>query len=497
MKYQVYNPYLPESEFIPDGEPHLFDGRVYIYGSHDEAFGTKYCPGDYVVWSAPENDLSDWRCEGVIYEKTQDPSNRDGKLDLWAPDVCRGSDGRYYLYYCLSFHHEIGVAVSETPAGKFEFFGHVKYPDNIRNGAVLREFMPFDPAVLNDDGRIYLYYGFAPAEEKEMSIPNPDDLDIPDEEKEKLREIAARFEQETFSEYNMVAELEPDMITLKEVPREMVPGGHHTEGTGFEGHGFFEASSIRKVNDMYYFVYSSHKSHELCYATSKYPDRDFKYGGILISNGDIGINGSEKPVNVIGNNHGGMVKADGQWYIFYHRQTNGTEYSRQGCAEKIYIDPDGKIGQAEITSCGLNDGPLIGEGSYPAYIACHITDPSTLSQIDYGDPILTRQTRITSTPDGKRQYITDIADGSMVGYKYFQCADEKAIRINIDGDFSGHVYVYMDKERKQKAGEADIVCGSMTKVEIPVEIDDGIHAVYFYFTGTGKCNMTELSFVKK
>ena len=81
-----------------------------------------------------------------------------------------------------------------------------------------------------------------------------------------------------------------------------------------------------------------------------------------------------------------MVKADGQWYIFYHRQTNGTEYSRQGCEEKIYIDPDGKIGQAEITSCGLNDGPLIGEGSYPAYIACHITDPSTLSQIDYGDP---------------------------------------------------------------------------------------------------------------
>lgn len=48
MKYQVYNPYLPKSEFIPDGEPHLFDGRVYIYGSHDEAFGTKYCPGDII-----------------------------------------------------------------------------------------------------------------------------------------------------------------------------------------------------------------------------------------------------------------------------------------------------------------------------------------------------------------------------------------------------------------------------------------------------------------
>ena len=115
MKRQVYNPYLPEYEYVPDGEPHLFEGRVYIYGSHDEAFGQRYCQGDYVTWSAPEDDLSDWRYEGVIYTKTQDPSNRDGKMDLWAPDVCRGADGRYYLYYCFSFYHEIGVAVSDSP----------------------------------------------------------------------------------------------------------------------------------------------------------------------------------------------------------------------------------------------------------------------------------------------------------------------------------------------------------------------------------------------
>lgn len=351
MKKKVYNPYLPEYEYIPDGEPHLFEGRVYIYGSHDRAFGSKYCEDDYVVWSAPENDLSDWRCEGVSYKRTQDPSNIQDEYQLWEPDVTRGPDGRYYLYYCLSFLHEIGVAVSDSPAGPFEFNGHVKYPESIHGGAVLREHMPFDPAVLTDeDGRVYLYYGFAPAKDKEISIPDPDILDIPEEEKEELRKLAKKFANEQFSEYSMVAELAPDMVTLK-APREMIPGGNHEEGTSFEGHRFFEASSIRKIGNLYYFVYSSYKSHELCYAVSEKPDKDFQYGGILVSNGDIGLNGRTRPVNVLGNNHGGMVNANGNWYIFYHRQTNGTEYSRQGCAEKIYIHPDGSIDQVEITSC--------------------------------------------------------------------------------------------------------------------------------------------------
>ena len=146
MKKQVFNPYLPLWEYVPDGEPHLFKGRVYIYGSHDRAFGTKYCEGDYVVWSAPQDDLSDWRCEGISYRKDQDPTNAGGEYELWAPDVTCGPDGRYYLYYCLSFVHEIGVAVSDSPAGPFVFYGHVRYPESM-GGAELREHMPFDPAV--------------------------------------------------------------------------------------------------------------------------------------------------------------------------------------------------------------------------------------------------------------------------------------------------------------------------------------------------------------
>lgn len=69
---QAYNPYLPLYEYVPDGEPHVFDGRVYIYGSHDFADGEKYCMGDYVSWSAPVHDPGNWRYEGIIYRRTQD-----------------------------------------------------------------------------------------------------------------------------------------------------------------------------------------------------------------------------------------------------------------------------------------------------------------------------------------------------------------------------------------------------------------------------------------
>lgn len=100
-KKQAFNPYLPSWEYIPDGEPYVFGDRVYVYGSHDFYNGHVFCLGDYVCWSAPVDNLADWRYEGVIYPKTEDPLNRDGKMCLYAPDVTVGPDGRYYLYYVL------------------------------------------------------------------------------------------------------------------------------------------------------------------------------------------------------------------------------------------------------------------------------------------------------------------------------------------------------------------------------------------------------------
>ena len=100
MNRQVYNPFLPLNEYIPDGEPHVWGDRVYHYGSHDKEGGYTFCMQDYVVYSAPVKDLTSWRCEGVTYRASQDPAYPELKY-MYAPDVVRGNDGRYYLYYCM------------------------------------------------------------------------------------------------------------------------------------------------------------------------------------------------------------------------------------------------------------------------------------------------------------------------------------------------------------------------------------------------------------
>ena len=126
-KKQIWNPYLPEYEYVPDGEPHVFGDRIYLYGSHDRFGGKKFCMNDYICYSAPVHALHDWRYEGVIYKKTQDPRMAGGDHELWAPDVVRGRDGRYYLYYCPDDTiRSIGVAVCDTPAGRYEFLGIVQ-----------------------------------------------------------------------------------------------------------------------------------------------------------------------------------------------------------------------------------------------------------------------------------------------------------------------------------------------------------------------------------
>lgn len=169
MNKQGLNPYLPSWEYIPDGEPHVFNERVYVYGSHDRYNGHAYCLNDYVCWSAPEVDLGDWRYEGVIYKKTDDPLNPDGSMCLYAPDVTVGQDGRYYLYYVLDKVPIVSVAVCDTPAGKYEFYGYVSYADGTRLGEREGDEPQFDPAVLTEGDKTYLYTGFCAVGDKSRS----------------------------------------------------------------------------------------------------------------------------------------------------------------------------------------------------------------------------------------------------------------------------------------------------------------------------------------
>lgn len=448
------NPYLPSYEYIPDGEPYVFGDRVYIFGSHDYFNGCVFCLGDYVCWSAPVDDLGDWRYEGVIYPKTRDPLNQDGKAVLYAPDVTVGPDGRYYLYYCLDKFSVVSVAVCDTPAGNYEFYGYVHYEDGTRLGDRVGDSHQFDPGVLTEGNRTYLYTGFC----------WPDDASV---------------------KGSMCVTLGADMLTVIEEAVCVVPGGYCARGTGFEGHSFFEASSIRKIKDTYYFIYSSEVMHELCYATSKNPREGFQYGGVIVSNVDKHID-TYKPAEMIvagiGNNHGSIVQIKDEWYIFYHRQTNGTWYSRQGCAEAIEIMKDGSIPQVEMSSCGLNHGPLPAKGEYFGYLACNLFQADMKGTISTNMPYITQDGR-----DGDQEpgYIKNFTDGTIAGFKYFEFHDVHKITLKVrayaEGTFEVRTHWDGSAYAKIPIHNTNIWEEYSSEISIP----DGVHAIYIAYLGSG------------
>ena len=455
MKKQAFNPYLPSWEYIPDGEPYVFNGRVYVYGSHDFYNGYVFCMGDYVCWSAPVDNLGDWRYEGVIYPKTADPYNKEGKMCLYAPDVTVGPDGRYYLYYVLDKVSVVSVAVCDEPAGKYEFYGYVHYADGTKLGEREGDEPQFDPGVLTENGRTYLYTGFCGRGDKSRT--------------------GAR-----------VQVLDADMLTIIEEPVTIVPGCEYSAGTQFEKHAFFEAPSIRKRGDLYYFIYSSEVMHELCYATSKIPTGDFTYGGVIVSNCDMHIDSykpADLPMAYGANNHGSIVQIKDDWYIFYHRQTNGGWYSRQGCAEKITFTEDGSIPQVEITSCGLNGGPLQGKGYYPAYLACNLftKDPSPYVGGD-GFPRVMQDGRDGDEVDG---YVGNIQDTATAGFKYFDMQDVTKITISVRGYAKGVFQVKTAWDGEVLAEIPVDYTNVWEDYSAPVSIENGVHALYLTFRGQG------------
>ena len=98
----------------------------------------------------------------------------------------------------------------------------------------------------------------------------------------------------------MVTVLGPDMLTVLEEPVIVAPSEPYSQGSGYEGHEFFEAPSIRKKGDTYYLIYSSLVMHELCYATSPEPTRGFKYQGVIVSNCDPMIHISRRSLCITG-----------------------------------------------------------------------------------------------------------------------------------------------------------------------------------------------------
>ena len=471
MKKQVFNPFLPSWEYVPDGEPHVFGDRLYLYGSHDAFNGSDFCVNDYVCWSAPLDDLSDWRYEGVIYRKEQDPRNKDGKMHMCAPDCVQGPDGRFYLYYQLHALTCTCVAVADTPVGPFEYYGCVHHPDGTPWGEKKGDSFAFDPGVLvDDDGKVYLYVGFSP---------------------EGLFKHVFKLRGNKV-DGSVCLELEQDMITVKGGEHPIVPGPVWARGTDYEGHGFFEASSIRKIGGKYFYIYSSILSHELCYAVSDKPTEGFRYGGTLVSIADIGYKGNRTPLNYTGNTHGGMAEVSGQWYIFYHRQTNRIKCSRQACAEKLTILPDGSIPQVEVTSCGLNDGPLTGKGRYEARIACNLGAAVGMVKSDEAKkkdkkkllPYFTQSGE--DREENEDQYIANLRHGSWCGFKYFAFdGSESKLTVTIRGDAAGTLKVYTDRDLPPVAYVPVKPSDDWTSFSGKLTIPAGTAPLYFVYEGGG------------
>ncbi|MDD6102893.1 MAG: family 43 glycosylhydrolase [Clostridiales bacterium] len=414
------NPYLPLNEYIPDGEPRVFGDRVYIYGSHDSASSDKFCDHKLKVWSAGVDDLNNWVCHGDSFHTLDDEDHKSdtdwtsAENDLYAPDVVE-KNGKYYLYAYIMGAKGC-VAVADRPEGPFKLLSQYVYdiPNHYDNGIFI------DPGVLvDDDGRVYLYCGY----------------------------------QGSY------------MVELKDNMYECINDTYMTDIIPVEQpFNFFEACSLRKVGDTYYMIYSPCRNvlpnegggSRLCYATSDSPRGPFTYRGTIIDNG-VDYPG--------GNNHGSICKIKDQWYIFYHKMTNGTIMSRRACVEKIEILPDGTIPQVEMTSLGFEKA-LNPYKATPAEIACVMTGGAIVTEKD----VFTR-------------VVTCINDGSVLGYKYFEFGEDNSsetmeFAVKITGlGMKGIVEIRIDDRNSEpigicKTGTADGVYRTRVKCVT------GYHAVY-------------------
>ena len=483
--------------------------RVYVYGSHDNII-TGYCGRDQVVWSAAIDSLNHWRYDGVIFRVDKNANGEaidaQGLADvLFAPDVAEvvSADGEktYYLYPNNQAGGRNGmVAKSKRPDGPFEVCNWSKDNPNETDG-VLR----FDPAVfVDDDGRVYGYWGFE-------------------------RSYAAELDPQTMSTVKPGTEIVEDMIAGRYQPGRF---------------RFFEASSIRKIKDKYVFIYSRFtedgefglptSNYTLAYAYGDNPLGPFTYGGTII---DGRGRETDEQGNVIasatpdGNTHGSICEVNGQWYVFYHRQTGTDEYARQAMVAPITVKveegPGGRveISEGEYNSCGFATDGLDPFERHSAGIACWYTGPKPAehewpNNTFYGSYVeagyggtsdMTKEQALASTEKFDAPYdlrfntncVVNNTDGSIVGYKYFRfdarrLAEEEnlmlVLRLIPEG-IDGTIEIMMDRpwvsQGGRKIGQIDLKADmSKTSCDMAAGIDKadlaGLHAIFFVFKSAAK-----------
>ncbi|MCM1039971.1 MAG: family 43 glycosylhydrolase [Ruminococcus sp.] len=404
------NPILPLNYHIPDCEARVMpDGRLYLFGSCDTD-SSFYCSEEYQVFST--DDMIHWQAHGRSFCLSEIPQKEQQTVSevswlssvdsfedlplqmrsqipnivskmpfklvrkLIASGMKGGSqlvlyapdaiekDGKYYLYYCLSNGSE-GVAIAEKPSGPYQFC--TQFP-----------IAGIDPSVfIDDDGQAYLYWG--------------------------------QF-------VSSAARLLPDMVTIEE---NSVVHGLVTE----KEHFFHEGSSVRKRGDIYYYVFadsSSGKPTALGYAMGTSPLGPFRYQGVIIDN--IGCDPESW------NNHGSIEEYHGQWYVFYHRSSRGSNSMRRVCAEPITFREDGTIVPVEMTSMGAGSAFTVNE-FIPAYTACRLSGKVRL---------------MPDEESGQCELADGFADGDGLYFKYIDVEEQRQGSVFLEDKGSADVCVYLD-----------------------------------------------------
>jgi arabinoxylan arabinofuranohydrolase len=420
------NPYLPLWEHLPDGEPRVFEDpdypgkyRIYIIGSHDVR-ADSYCGPDIRAWSAPVEDLSDWRDEGPIF--TYHVSNQWDVM--YAPDLVevKRKDGKkeYYLYpHSRGRNREAMVAKGDRPTGPFTPLNMTADGSRTVPGST----MGFDPAVYidyitdrNDPNyesgfRAYGYWGFQTS-------------------------TAGELDPKT------MYSLRPGTQAMARFQTRVFPG---QDPAAF---AFFEAASIRKVGNKFVWIYSGYSGPEYglgrSNATLRYAYGDsalgpWKSGGVLVDARAIVPNqdGTRLQTTFSGHNtHGSLQLINDQYYVFYHRAPRGFGNARQSMVAPVKVEWDekpvsegGKVtirgydpyakdntwtakgsqGKeytgAEVTSEGFHIYGLNPYQYYSAGYACYLSNQQSMQDSwDMWD---------------NNMPLANVKSGDVIGYKYF------------------------------------------------------------------------------
>ena len=444
MTANAQNPYLPLWEHLPDGEPRVFEDpdnpgklRAYIIGSHDTSYD-KYCGLDIRMWSAPVEDLSQWRDEGPLFSHYV-----NGQWDImYAPDLVETTDKEtgkktYWLYpHSRGWRRTAMVCKGDRPNGPFT-------PVNLNadgTACVEGSKIDFDPSVFVEPVtnkkdkdfkkgyRAYVFYGF---------------------------------------QHSTAFELDPDNMWAvrpgTEIHDYFIPASHRygevrdPEGTQYPSlykgqkpgdFNFFEASSIRQVGNKYVMVFSGHSGPDyglgssnstLRYAYGDSPLGPWRSGGVLVDSRGVEINADGSALtttNSAHNTHGSLQQINGQWYVFYHRPPRGFGNARQAMVAPVKIEWDKKsVAQggkvritgydpyapnnewtakasngneytgAEVTSEGFQIFGLNPYNYYSAGIACYMSDQNWMQ--DNHDMWK------------NEMELQGIKNGGIIGFKYF------------------------------------------------------------------------------